>query len=259
MKKIRLSTMVIALMVLLLVPSVASAQDPPDIDVDIGVVSSGDVDLDVDINAGGDVDVTIDGVGLEEALAEASRDKSRPENNHFMWDYTYYWRITGIGDRIEGQIAELQQISGLLLDANAKLIMAMGQSAEEQENLAVRLTDLNNETNESLCQLEADAEFVTEALHTRDNKIWNQLMYGAEAHIAMLDAQVAVQESQISNLQTSLIAVEAQMETANANNYALRSYVDYLQRQYLYYFWIIGGAMALLSVLLLTLHLRNRL
>lgn len=258
MNKIRLSSMAIALMVLMLVPSVAFAQDPPDLDVDIGIGTSGDVDLDIDINAGGDVDVTIDGVGLDEALAEASRDKSSPENNHFMWDYTYYWRITGIGDRIEGQIAELQQISGLLLDANAKLILLSGQSTEKQRNLATRLAELNSETDESLCQLKADADSVVESLQTRDDEIWNQLMYGAEAHIAILDAQLVVQESQISSLQAESALLKAQIETADTNNYALRNYVDYLQRQYLYYFWIIGGVMVLLSVLLFTLHLRNR-
>lgn len=246
------------LMMLVLCANPVFAQDPPDVDVDIAVVSQGDVDLDVDIGAGGNVDVTIDGVGLDEALAEASRDKSRPKNNHFMWDYMYYWQITGIGPMIEGQIAELQQIGGLLLDANAKLITAMGQSTEGQENLAARLTALNDETNESLCQLKADAEFVTGALHTRDNKIWDQLMYGAEAHIAILDHQLATQETQISNLQANLISLEARMETANANNYALRNYIDYLQRQYLYYFWIIGGAMILLSILLLASYRRNR-
>ena len=244
------------LMLLVLYATPVCATDPPDTEVDITVVTPGDVDLDVEINAGGDVDVTVDGVDFKDraALAQLAYNEAtyNPPTNH-KWDYTYYWRITGIGPKIEGQIAELQQISSILLDANAKLIIATGQSSEEQGNLATRLVALSGETSESLNQLKVD----TKSMQVRDDEIWNQLMYGAEAHITILDAQlttleaqVSAQDSQVNSLQVELNSVKAQLETADANNFALRNYVDYLQRQYMYYFWIIGGVMGLLSILL---------
>lgn len=264
MKKVFL-TVISVLMLLVLYASPAFAQDPPDLDVDIGIGTPGDVDLDIGINAGGDVDITVDGVDFKAtaALAQSAYNQAHynPPTNH-KWDYVYYWRITGIGDRIEGQIAELQQISSLLLEANAKLIIATGQSAEEQGNLAVRLVELNSETNESLSHLKADAELLradAQSMKVRDDEIWNQLMYGAEAHIAILDAQLVVQEGKVSELQVELTSVKAQLETADANNLELRNYVDYLQRQYMYYFWIIGGVLGLFSILLVVLVRRKSL
>jgi len=256
MKKVFL-VVISMLILMILCASPVSATDPPDTEVDVTVVTPGDVDLDVGINAGGDVDVTVDGVDFKgtASLAQAAYNQAtyNPPTNH-MWDYTYYWYRTGLGERIEGQIAELQQISGILLDANAKLIIATGQSAEGQEGLATRLTALSSETNESLSQLKADAELLradAQSMKARDDEIWSQLMYGAEAHIAILDAQLTVQESKVSGLQAELTSVKAQLEVADANNYALRNYVDYLQRQYMYYFWIIGGVLGLLSILLI--------
>jgi len=264
MKRIFL-VVISVLMLLVLCVTPAFAQDPPDTEVDVTVVTLGDVDLDVGIVAGGNVDVTVDGVDLKEtaALAQTAYNQANynPPTNH-MWDYTYYWYRTGLGERIEGQIAELQQISGILIDANAKLIIATGQSAEGLESLATRLMALSSETDEALCQLKVDAELLrvdAQSMKARDDEIWSQLMYGAEAHIAILDAQLAVQESKVSGLQVELTSVKAQLETADANNYALRNYVDYLQRQYMYYFWIVGGALVLLSVLLIVLLRRKSL
>lgn len=259
MKKIFL-VVISVLMLLMLCASPAFATDPPDIEVDVTVVTPGNVDLDVEINAGGDVDVTVDGVDLKEtaALAQSAYNQANynPPTN-LMWDYTYYWQITGIGPQIERQIAELQQISSILLNSNAKLIIATGQSAGEQESLAARLSVLGSETDETLLQLKADAGAVTKSLRERDDKIWNQLMYGAEAHIAILDEELTVQEGKISGLQVELGLVKAQLETADANNVALWNYVDYLQRQYMYYFWIIGGILGLL-VILLVVTLRRK-
>lgn len=72
MKRIRVFLSILLAMVLLLIPSAVLADDPPDVEVDIGIISGGDVDVDLGIDAGGDVsigvgtnsDVNVNGDGL---------------------------------------------------------------------------------------------------------------------------------------------------------------------------------------------------
>ena len=206
MKKIRLSVLAIILSVFLLVPSVAFAQSPPGIDVDIDIGTPGDADVDIDISAGGDVDVTVDGVDFKATagLAQSAWDSANAPTNH-LWDFGYYWELSGIGPRVEGQISELQQMAGIMLNANAKLITATDQTAIGQRELEARYAALCEETD----ALRA----VSATMSARDDVIWNQLMYGAEAHLAILNDVVDGQVAIIADTQGQIEVLK--QETAN--------------------------------------------
>ena len=240
----------IILLVICLLATPVFAVDPPDTEVDVTVVTPGDVDLDVDIIAGGDVDVTVDGVDLKAtaSTAQTAYDKAFGFNS---WnDFILYWRLTGIGPNIQGQIDELQAISVLLMSAEAKLIQEQELNEEELSSIQTMLASFgktNAETASALGTFGTEMTMELDSLQGRDDEIWNQLMYGAEAHITLLEGLTAEQESRIAMLQTETTSLSTELETARANQVGLLNYVDYLQRQYLYYFWILGGVMIVLT------------
>jgi len=256
MKKISVAVISV-LMLLGLCATPVFATDPPDTEVDVTVVTPGDVDLDVGINAGGNVDVTVDGVDMKQTADTANHAlgmaRSLREgggiNTH---DWYRYW---------SKEIAPYQELlnnmdSAIGIIANAEAMLIKGHELTKEEIASINeavsiIRDTTASLDTAVASLEAETSGSISALQARDDEIWEQLMYGAEAHIAILDAQLAVQEGEVSNLQSDLSLVKAQLETAGANNYALRNYVDYLQRQYMYYFWIIGGVLGLLSILLI--------
>jgi len=235
----------------------AFAADPPGMDVDVTVITPGDVDLDVAIVAGGNVDVSIGGVDIRDAIAAAGYHA--PENR--LWDYSYYWNLSGIGPRIEGQIAKLGNLSTMLLDASAKLIEGHQFTRAEISYIQKSIDSLESETAGLLTALqEADTDTATSlaSLQERDEVIWNQLMYGAEYHISLLEVRATEQDTRIAELEAQASTLSAELNTAGTNFTALLNYTDYLQRQYLYYFWIIGGVMLVLVISLISVARRNK-
>lgn len=231
------------------------AQDPPDTQVTVGVVTPGNVDLNVGIDAGGNVSVTVDGVDLQETagLARSAYDKSHEPTN-FLWDFSYYWSLSGIGPRINAQIAELQQLIDLLANSQVKLIVANDQSGQTATTLASRVKALTRELEASTSDLQTGMA----KLQEQDAVTWNQLMYGAEAHLAILDDQLTEQAQRMDDQGQRVNSLEASLEVANTNNANLVNYTDYLQRQYLYYFWICGSGMVLLFGIALVALFRKR-
>jgi len=182
-------------------------------------------------------------VDLQEiaGLARSAYNKSHEPTN-FLWDYSYYWGLSGIGPRIERQIAELQKLVDLLANSQVKLIVTSDQSGQTATALASRVQFLTNELEASTFDLQAGMA----KLQEQDVVTWNQLMYGAEAHLAILDGQLTEQAQRIDEHGQRVNSLEASLEVANTNNANLVNYIDYLQRQYLYYFWICGSGMVLL-------------
>ena len=243
MKKLFVIPLMILLVLLWVAPVLAS--DPPDVDVDIGVSTPGDVDLDVGINAGGDVDVTVDGVDFKQTAATAQEAYDRAfAPRYAMRDYTYYWNITGIGPRIEGQIADLQEVSALLANAESRLIQGHELTTQDIEGISQSLGQVEAEARGTSVDVATMATTISDMQSLQD-KTWNQLMYGAEAHISILDDELANQKAE-SEAKYQLLS--SKLEIADANYAELLNYTDYLQRQYLYYFWILGGvAVALVA------------
>lgn len=234
------------------------AGDPPDTQVQVSVSTPGDVDVDVDINAGGDVDITVDGVDLKETAgtAQAAYNKAfapKPAPNG-MWEYTYYWDRTGLKAFIEGRITALETTANILANSQVKLIEQTSTNLYNIEEVSSGLKT----TTSSLSKITSELKSSVKLLQEQDEITWNQLMYGAEAHLAILNTTVEEQATTISNLQTKLNETDSTIEVVSNNNLILRNYVDYLQRQYLYYFWILGGACLILLIISVYALVRTR-
>jgi len=275
--KIKLMVELSVVLLSLIFATPCFAVDPPDTTVDVSVTTPGDVDLNVDINAGGSVSATIGGIDLGQTnfmAQDAYNAVHQPTN--FMGDYVYYWNITGIGQRIESQIAQLQSVINLLANAQAMLIQNNQLTSVDISSLSAMLlgaTGNINATQHEIEYLQAETESfristsqILSQMQSQDDKTWNQLMYGAEAHLAILQGVVDQQAQTIANLQTELQSQQENMKATTdvlENNYLeLRNYTDYLQRQYLYYFWIMGGvlfAFVVTIVILFLKHARNRI
>lgn len=242
-------------MLTLLIPSLALAADPPDTQVNVAVVTPGDVDLDVGVSAGGDVNVTVDGIDMKQTAAIAQEAFNRANSpTNFFGDYYLYWRITGIGPRIEGQIAELQALAGLLVNSQAKLINEQGSLTSENGKLLSKIESLGKSINSSIKELQNQ----NKELIAQDDKTWNQLMYGAEAHIAILNTQLDEQTQKIDSLQSEIEWLNNNITVVNSNHADLVKYTDYLRQQFLNYFYIMGGIILVLGILLLNLYLKLR-
>ena len=255
----RLPLIPVLILMLLLLSTPVFAADPPSTEVDVTVVTPGDVDLDVDIYAGGDVDVTIDGVDFKQTAATANDAYSTANDayrkafaptNH-LWDYSYYWSRSGIGNMVEGRLAELEGVANLMISAQAKLIQGYELTSEEVSNINIGLDRVRASSADSVKTIEATLN----DLKAQDEKTWNQLMYGAEAHIAILEGLSSIQSQDILALQAEVgtLTIEGdslvgQLDKVRADHLYLRSYTNYLQLQYLYYFWILGGIVAVLAV-----------
>jgi hypothetical protein len=250
----RLLVAIIVSLVLVSFTTPVFAQDPPDTQVGVTVVTPGDVDLDVGINAGGDVDVTVDGVDLDEtarmarfAYSDAKRNEGKGFVTHIEW-YNYWNKEM----RPYAQaLANMDSVLGILANAETKLMQGQDLTTAEIKAINRALADWKLEVGGSL----VDVNFAISGIKAQEEKTWNQLMYGAEAHIANLDTQLAEQQQALTNLQAD---TKAEQDIANLNYVNLLNYTDYLQRQYLYYFWICGGGMVVLLSIVLGALLRKR-
>ena len=252
----------VILILSLLFASPAFAVDPPDTQVDVTVVTPGDVGLNVDINAGGDVTAIVDGVDLHQTAATAQSASAMAWDSwqkwvgaDFMSDYVYYWKITGIGPMVEGRLAELEALAGLLTNAQAKVIQGYQLTNEEVASITVALKSVKENTGVSFNSINA----AIGELKVQDDVTWNQLMFGAEAHIADLELRFQEQVQVISQMKADADYMRARAEVSDLNHANLLSYTDYLQRQYLNYFWVAGGVGLLLVACVIFLSLRKRL
>lgn len=261
MKKLGIA-LVLAIILLSLFTTPVLAGDPPDTQVDVGVVTSGDVDLNVGINAGGDVSVSVGGVDMSQtaATAQAAYNKAFSPTN-FMWDYGYYWKRTGIGTMVEGRLADLENVAAVLIAAQAKLIQNQGLIEDE-------IVEVNGSLVNALSGVESfraslrtslnEVEALIAELQAQDAKTWDQLMNGAEYHLALLDTREAQDVIRLQKVDADLYQ---SLDVAYQNNVALSNYVEYIRVQYMYYFWMLTGALAsltLLFVVVLIKHARNR-
>lgn len=249
----RLMVAIVISLVLVSFATPVFAQGPPDTQVTVDVVTPGNVDLDVGINAGGDVDVTVDGVDLDAtarmariAYTNAKRNEGKGFVTYSEW-YKYFYKEMKAYNQV---LANMDNILGVLADAEAKLMQGQDLTKSEIGAINEALAGLKLEVGGSL----ADINFAINNIKAQEEKTWNQLMYGAETHIAVLDTQLAEQAQRIDSLQAD---TKSALEVSDSNYLALANYIDYLQRQYLYYFWIIGGVIALLAGLLVWSLLRN--
>ena len=253
MKRVIVVTVVAVLLLCFATPILAD--DPPGMEVDIGVSTPGDVDLNVDINAEGNVDVTIDGVDLQQTagLAQEAYNKANEPKN-FLWDYSYYWQLSGIGPMVEGQLNQLNGLTNLLINAQAKLIQGQLLTGDEVGAISREIEDAKASNAASI----AEINILMQKLQVQDEITWNQLMYGAEYHLGLLDNRVTEQEQTIVNLQAKTDLLQTQLEIINTNHTNLWNYTNYLQRQYLYYFWVIAGCGLIITALLVLVLIQRR-
>lgn len=214
------------------------ADDPPGVDVSIGIVTPGNVDLDVGVDAGGNVNVTVDGVDLQQTASiawNAYNKAFEPQNT--MADYSYYWKLTGIGPMVEGRLAALEGLSSLLMTAQAKLIQGYTLTNEEVTSINTNLDTLKMSTT----GFSASVDAAISKLETQDEVTWNQLMYGAEYHLSLLQDTVDEQTKVITSLQDQLNSANAAINASDEKNTALAANVEYLRIQGVRYL-LIGGS-----------------
>jgi len=252
MKKIIVAIIMATMLLSFAIPVFAG--DPPDTQVSVGVVTPGNVDLVVGINAGGNVDVTVDGVDLRQTAAMAQDAFTRgQQNTDWLGTWIYYWKLSGLGVMVQNQLNDLNKVAILLMDAQVQLSQGNKLTNEEVANISTQLDSVKTNTDTSL----ATINNALSDLKAQDDKTWNQLMNGAEYHLGLLQTTVDEQQQTIVSLQNQFDLQKAQLVVANANYVNLRNYTDYLQRQYLYYFWIMGGVVLAMVVYLVILTKRK--
>jgi len=175
-KKLVILPLIIIALLLFVAP--VCADDPPDMDVDIGVSTPGDVDMDVDIDAGGDVSLTVDGYDLDEVASQASQGAGFSDtfpSSLTSPGFTYDW-YTRWNREIQPYAEAINQhnnILDLLANAQARLIT--------EQTL----------TDEEIASINAEIETIKDALlkaieesRAKEEELAQQLTFGAEAHIA---------------------------------------------------------------------------
>lgn len=137
--------MVLATVLLLTVSfaSPAFAADPPDTEIDVTVVTPGDVDLDVDIHAGGNIDVTVGGInlGATAQMAQSAWERINEPHNG-LFDFHYYWKLSGIGGWVSNTFDNVWQAIELIINAQAKLIQELESANARIDALEARLAEL---------------------------------------------------------------------------------------------------------------------
>jgi hypothetical protein len=186
LKKLLLVPVVLILMCLCALPVYA---DDPDMDVDVSVSTPGDVDLDVGINAGGDVDVTVDGVDFQEvantahqAMANTGADGSGSINTDDWWRYKKLYLDPMFQDLFINANLTNEQMD-VVTQAIAKLI-------RENETVWVSINATDKRMENYLSLIRENSGTIDDLL-AEDDLMYTRLMYGAEAHIALLDNRVS--------------------------------------------------------------------
>lgn len=247
MKKLIIAIVLSILLLSFTTPVLAA--DPPDTQVGVAVVTNGDVDLDVGISAGGDVNITVDGVDFKQTATTAQAAYSRAfGRTNYKQDFVLYWKSTGLGTMVEGQIAELQNILAIVANAEAKLIQGQELTSDQIAVIFEIVSSLRS------------------SMDDEDAKIWDQLMNGAERHISILDSQLISLDSKfteqtyrtdssLDNLQFGISQLEQELESTK---FEYTNLMNAQEQRFLVYTWIMGGAIVALAVALLLLNYRSR-
>lgn len=251
--------LLIAIMLALITLGIATpvlAQDP--MQVDVGVVTGGDVNVGVNVNAGGSVNVDVNGVDLQDtaSTAQSAYDKAFAPTDHLN-DFSIYWRVSGIGAQVEGQIAQLQGIVQLLIGSQAKLIQENGGNKDTLTGLLADTQSLGTQLEQIASEVQSLQSEDTD-LKAQDDKTWNQLMNGAEAHLAILQSKTEDMAQQIADQNATISDLQSQLDAANSNYAVLYDYTVANQQQTDLYFLIGGGAGVVILGVALWALLRQR-
>jgi hypothetical protein len=222
------------------------AEDPPDTDVDIGVSSPGDVDLDVNVNAGGDTNVNINGNDLNNlATNQYVRDAIYARTSGGAINYNDWWRY-----------------KGMYLDPLFRDLYVLSDNNTRNIDLALtavsRLILDGQVTDDQLAQFGATLHQIRQQMMTDELEnsrqvaaLEDQLLNGAEFHIALLQGVTDTQGQSISDLQAQVggldenLAAYEQVQVLEHRSDA--AYLEGLRQQILY---AIAGLIAGFVVLL---------
>jgi len=245
----KFATLLTVLMVMVLCATPVFAADPPDIEVDIDILIPGDADVSVDITAGGDVSLWVDGYDLDEVAGTAYSASQGVYDINSRGSWNAYDVSKYVAETLAPIIAALQSHNiavGILSSAQAKLIT---EKQITDSNLLYAVNQI-----EALDGKTAVALTAQEAV---DAMIWDQLMNGAEYHIALQDIELGEHESAIAANEANVSNLEQRLETAEQYNSELTAWavsevqrLDY-ERAYMewrlnIWLYILGGASLLL-------------
>lgn len=242
-----MTVVAVVLITLLLMATPVLAQDPPGMEVDVDIYTPGDADVDIGIDAGGDVSVTIDGTDINEALANVGEHPDGVIGPGDWWRYKALYLDPLFEGLNSGMMLNHQKL-GTSMNAIARLIADGKVSQSDIQAINFELAKMSA----------ANREFQVASVQ-RDDEIWNQLMYGAEAHLAILNGVVDGQAVTITALRQQVdnqaAYIDALRQTMDANNASFHGQLEYLRVQYMYYLWIVaGGALVLLALAVIALR-----
>jgi hypothetical protein len=223
--------------------------DDPTTTVDVVVVTPSDVDLDVDINAGGDVDITVDGYDIDEMATQIDNTQNSLQqfrgslsSGAMFVDASNFGRFWDKKmSAYTGFLNDMDYAIGMLAEAQAKLIQGYTLNRDELTNLGVAIVSISD----TMKALDATTSGTFNELRQRDDEIWNQLMYGAEYHLALLDTTVQEQIARINTLEAENADLKSQAEVNRKAHNELLEYVSQLRQQGI---WIGAGGGLLLLV-----------
>jgi hypothetical protein len=247
----------VSLLVVLISSTPALAADPPDTNVDVGVVTPGDLDLNVDVEAGGNVNAIIDGIELDGVAHDASLGSQAYSwwaNADDMKDYLYYWERTGLKATTENRFATIEELINMLLDAQAKLITLNGSNQGRISSVTSKLEGIDREMSAVLPELQEHLSIVTEQVDRNEE----QLVSGAEAHISALQISLA---SEIATRGAETASFQAQLDDIVRDNIELSVRVGGLQdtqRRLMLCVGVLGGCFVFSLLLVVLLFLRKR-
>jgi len=267
MKRLGIITSIVIIFLATLTTPVL-ADDPPDMDVDIGIATPGDANVDIDVQAGGDLNVSVNGEGLatDQMVQDAYQNainairnatSGGAINSHDWWRYKSKY--------LDPMFSELYQNAGITNDQLAATMGAVAKLIQETQSSAV----IDNEQSAEIASIsvglvDTTARFDTTVgeLKAQDDKTWNQLMYGAEYHLSLLDARESDDVNRLENYDDYL---REGIDIAYQNHQSLNEYAVTVGVQYLLYIRVLAGLVALLVLALVIMtvfmvkHSHNRL
>jgi len=197
--------------------STALAADPPDTQVNVGVVTPGNVDLNVGINAGGNTNVTVDGTNMQQVANTANAAYDRAYHVDSLGDLIINWKVSGLQKRVEGSISDLQNISSLIINAQAKLIQDNKDSNTKISSIESSTSQLSNaidsnkkEIDTTISHLQTSVAMMDTSSVARDNK--------AEVDIHNLQQKVNDQNDTIGSLQTQQNYLTSKLDEVQSLN-----------------------------------------
>jgi len=265
MKKKIFIVIPLAIILLLLFVTPVFAGDPLDTDtqVTVEVVTLGNVDLDVGVNAGGDVSVVVDGYDIDAMAAQVDAAQSylttlrQSPGMNVVTDVNFGVLWDKKMAAYAGFLNDMDYAIGMLAEAQAKLIQGYTLNRDELTNLGVAIVSISD----TMKALDATTSGTFNELRQRDDEIWNQLMYGAEAHILLLQEAIAKQANlieqqkrQLDSLNGQLVYLTDYQNTQNDWSFNEIIKVDKTINQILY----IGGGCILVSLSLIIYLLISR-